>query len=287
MTRILNVLVAVDSETTCTLSEFFKSKGDVSVVGKAEDQENLFSLIDSLNPDLVIMDLKLPDLNGIEVLMQYHGRENAPAFIGVSGQRDVKTIDHAIKYGAKYVILKPFDPEILYGRMKLLTCRCPRYNGTNEITPVYESTKPVHYIFQKSEHDKQVEYEIMKSLYQIGIPSSVKGFNYIKDAVFMVLVDPESILAITKDIYPAIASKYFTSRMNVERAIRHAFTISWERGSAEGKAKVFGKGFGTRIKNAEAISMIASKVEYTMRYKKKRVELARKEQESEPANFMI
>ncbi|HBN86021.1 MAG TPA: hypothetical protein DDZ89_19510 [Clostridiales bacterium] len=287
MSRSLCILIAMDNETTRTLSCFFKSKGDVSVIGKAEDQKSLCNLIDSLNPDLVIMDLMLPQLNGIGVLMQYHGMENAPAFIAVSTQREAKTIDKAIKYGAKYVLVKPFEYEVLYGRLKLLTCRCPRYNGANEMTPVYESTKPVNYIFQKSEHDKQIEYEIIKSLYQIGIPSSIKGFNYIKDAVFMVLVDPECILAITKDIYPAIASKYFTTGMNVERAIRHAFTISWERGTPEGRAKIFGKGFGTRIKNAEAISMIASKVEFTLRQRKKRIELNKREHKDDSVEFMI
>jgi two-component system response regulator (stage 0 sporulation protein A) len=265
MNKPLSIITAVDEEKTQTLFSFFKNKGDVSLVGKAEDRQELCNMIDALNPDLVIIDLVLPEVNGIEVLSDYHWKENAPSFIAVNDGTNSKLSDEAINQGAKYVMVKPFLPEDLYGRMKLLT-RCKPYsNGEKDSNSVQKVKKPVHYIFRKSENDSQIEYEIMKALYQIGIPSSVKGFHYIKDAVFMVLVEPDSIMAITKAIYPAIAFKYFTSKMNVERAIRHAFTISWERGSPEGKAKVFGKGFTGRIKNAEAISMIASKVEYTLR----------------------
>ena len=94
-------------------------------------------------------------------------------FIVVSGQRDAECIDHAIQYGAKYVMLKPIDPEVMYGRMKLLACRCSLYGGTNETAPVYENSGPDHHIFQMSEYDKQIEYEIMKSLYK-SVPLHVK-----------------------------------------------------------------------------------------------------------------
>lgn len=269
MPSTLRILIAADSETTVTLNEYFKKKGDISVLGVAEDGETVCSMINSLNPDLVFMDLMLPGTGGIDVLMQYQGEPDAPAFIVISAVRDSKLIDQAIKFGAKYVVLKPFQPEDLYGRMKLLTCKNPQYSGANETTVVYESTKPIHYFFKKSDYDDIVEFEIMKVLYQIGIPSSIKGFHFIKDAVFMVLVEPSSILAITKDIYPAIAAKHFTTRMNVERAIRHAFSVSWERGTYEGKVKVFGKGFdfSKGVKNSDAISIIATRVEYTLRMK--------------------
>ena len=264
MNKPLSIITAVDEETTQTLFSFFKNKGDVSLVGKAEDRQELCNMIDALNPDLVIIDLVLPEVNGIEVLSDYHWKENAPSFIAVNDGTNSKLSDEAINQGAKYVMVKPFLPEDLYGRMKLLT-RCKPYsNGEKIRTPFKRSkTRPLHLSKIRKRQPNRIRNH--ESVVSNRHTVQRQRLSLHKRRGLHGVGGTDSIMAITKAIYPAIAFKYFTSKMNVERAIRHAFTISWERGSPEGKAKVFGKGFTGRIKNAEAISMIASKVEYTLR----------------------
>lgn len=266
----LRILVADEcKETIVMLTDFINGNDDMEIVATAEDGEDLCKKINRLRPDVVVMDLILPKLDGLEVLKSYSDKHDSPIFFVVSSVANSKITEETFKYGAKYYIMKPFKPEILYRRIQLIVQRDTQYSGTNETSAVYENRRQLRPSPRRMDEKTLIEYEITKVLHQIGIPSSIKGFKYIRDAVYMVLKDWEAITAVTKEIYPVIANKYYTSRANVERAIRHSLDIAWEKGSQEGKIRVFGKGFdfSQKMKNAEAIANLASRVEFILKEK--------------------
>ena len=270
MERLRLLIADENKDSTALIRDYISYKDDMVIVAIARDGESACKMIDEYKPDVVVMELILPYIDGLEILKRYQNKEDSPSFIIISLAGFSRVAEEAFKLDAKYYVVKPFNPELLYKRIKMVAGKRIFDTGINEDSLSYESKKAVTISANKKVDPVYfIEQEITKVLYQIGIPSNIKGFKFIREAILLVLKDDESITSITKEIYPIIAGKFFTSRANVERAIRHSIDLSWEKGSHEERVRIFGKGFEDRIrvKNAEAISVLASKMEFILREK--------------------
>ncbi len=209
-----------------------------------KDGKRLIDTVAKARPDAVIMDVFLPGADAITVMNTL--RTQFPMlvtkFIVVFGFDNPTLESDVMNAGADYFFLRPFD-----------------YDGMSQrILSMFASNK-------QTEHggsSDSLEMRITQTLHQIGVPAHIKGYQYLREAILMSIEDPESINAVTKLLYPGVAKKYSTTSSRVERAIRHAIEVAWDRGDVE----VLNSYFGYTIQsqrgkptNSEFVAMIADK----------------------------
>lgn len=264
----IKVAVVDDNESTVdTLVEILKKDEDIELVGTANDGLGALSLIKEKEPDIMLLDLIMPKLDGLGVLERVQkSRENEmkkiPSFIVVSAVNTEHITESVFELGASYYILKPFEPSTILARVKQVKqVNTPRFVAQKR-TQVYES-KPV-----SLEHN--LESDVTNIIHEIGVPAHIKGYQYLRDAIMMSVNDGEMLNSITKLLYPSIAKQHKTTPSRVERAIRHAIEVAWSRGKMDTIDELFGytvsngKGKPT---NSEFVALIADKIrlEYKMR----------------------
>ena len=167
-----------------------------------------------------------------------------------------KITGKAMALGATYYVIKPFDLEMLVGRLRELT--------ETKVTGFYESKGP-KYVTTKTApvNTEPVEVKVTNLIHDLGVPAHIKGYQYLREAIIMSVLNQEIINAVTKSLYPLLAKKYGTTPSRVERAIRHAIEVAWNRGEIAVHDKIFGytvnsnKGKPT---NSEFIALIADKI---------------------------
>ncbi len=204
----------------------------------------------------------MPHLDGLGVLEKVNSMDisKRPLFIVLSAVGQDKITQRALALGAEYYVVKPFDMEVLVSRIRQLK----NVNQSNVIRSgyhgqdlSYNTPKPVN-----------IEAEVTNIMHEIGVPAHIKGYQYLRDAIMMVVEDLEIINSITKQLYPAIAKEYNTTPSRVERAIRHAIEVAWSRGQIDTIDSLFGytinigKGKPT---NSEFIAMVADKLRLEMK----------------------
>ena len=175
---------------------------------------------------------------------------------------DQTTTQKAIELGADYFVVKPFDIELLIKRIKEIKFHKPNQNSnyfiTREIKPQY-----IELSLDESKKEENLEAFVTNVIHEVGVPAHIKGYQYLREAIMMVVNDIDVLNQITKSLYPQIASKYSTTPSRVERAIRHAIEVAWGRGQQDVVENIFGytisasKGKPT---NSEFIAMIADKL---------------------------
>jgi len=229
------------------LKEYINMQDDMEVVGVAWDGVTGLEIIKSACPDVVIMDMIMPQLDGLGVLEHLNSGDlqSPPVVICLSavGQEDL--IRRAIELGAKYYMVKPFDLGMMVKRIR-------------EVMRKAEPPKPAGAV--KSEN---LEEKISNIFLSIGIPAHIKGYHFLREAIKMVVEDAELINHITKELYPGIAKKFNTTPSKVERAIRHAIDVAWSRGKVENINKLFGYviyGKNEKPTNGEFIALVADKL---------------------------
>ena len=173
-----------------------------------------------------------------------------------------KITQKAITLGAEYYVVKPFDIELLIKRIREIKFYKPNQSSNNFISNNFK--KSYIELSEKDAKDGQnLEALVTNIIHEVGVPAHIKGYQYLREAIMMVVEDIEVINQITKSLYPKIAYKYGTTPSRVERAIRHAIEVAWGRGQQETVEKIFGytisasKGKPT---NSEFIAMIADKL---------------------------
>lgn len=256
----ISVLIADDNKEFCSiLNDYLLNQRDIVVTGIAKDGKEALTLIEEKQPDLVVLDIIMPHLDGLGVLERLHSMdlEKFPRIIILSAVGQDKITQRAITLGADYYVVKPFDMDIFTKRIREM------FNGSqvNELVrrPVAVTTSEVSTV--KGPVD--LETEITNIIHEIGVPAHIKGYMYLREAITMVVNDMELLSAVTKELYPSIAKKYNTTASRVERAIRHAIEVAWGRGQIEAINKLFGytihndKGKPT---NSEFIAIIADKL---------------------------
>ncbi|MGI6113577.1 MAG: sporulation transcription factor Spo0A [Mahellales bacterium] len=254
MMKKIKVLIADDNKDFCDImNEYLSRQEDIEVVGIANDGVEAVDLITNTSPDVIVLDIIMPHLDGLGVLERINSLalENYPKVIVLSAVGQDKITQKAITLGADYYVVKPFDMEIFVRRIRELT--------TKKET---ESIKKIH-VVTKAKGVTSIESEITSIIHEIGVPAHIKGYQYLREAIMMVVNNIELLSAITKELYPGIAVKFNTTPSRVERAIRHAIEVAWSRGRVDTINKLFGytvhdkKGKPT---NGEFIAMVADKL---------------------------
>lgn len=256
----INIVIADDNKEFCNiLSDYLMTKKDLNVVGIASDGIETVNLVKKINPDLLILDIIMPRLDGLGVLEELNkfNSEDVPNVIVLSAVGQDRITKRAIMLGADYYVVKPFDMEILVKRIRQIF---------NNLFPK-DDIKGVNNLKQDNIKVKNtqldLESKITKIIHEVGVPAHIKGYMYLREAIFMVVENIELLSAVTKELYPAIASKYNTTSSRVERAIRHAIEVAWNRGELDTINDLFGhtirnsKGKPT---NSEFIAMVADKL---------------------------
>ena len=271
MREKISVLIADDNqEFSTTLATYLKNQDDMVVVGRAKDGNEALDMISSLMPDVILLDVIMPHLDGIGVLEQINmiKMNKKPICIMLSAVGQDKITRRAIELGAEYYVVKPFDIDLLITRIRELKNYKPAQvnNFISRESTFNTTTSKSPYIDLKnmsSNKDDSIEALVTNIIHEVGVPAHIKGYQYLREAIIMVINDIDVINQITKCLYPQIAEKFHTTPSRVERAIRHAIEVAWGRGQQDVVENIFGytvsaaKGKPT---NSEFIAMISDKL---------------------------
>lgn len=253
----ISVLIVDDNQTLVRLMvDFLARKQDLSVAGTAKDGIEALRLIETLSPDVVLLDIVMPRMDGfsvLEAISRMSGKR--PRVIMVTGLTRDDFIARAMNMGADYYMIKPFDMHTLYARIREVA----KLDG--EIAYAGEESVRV-------QTESSVDEKVTNIFLSIGIPAHIKGYAYLREAVRMVVEDHDVINRITKELYPGIAKRFETTSSKVERAMRHAIEVAWSRGRLDSVNRIYGyKVFSADDKptNGEFIALIADKLSVDQR----------------------
>ncbi len=244
------ILVVDDSqEVREKLSNVLKDMPEIELIGTAANGMCAIDMIATKKPDLVLLDIIMPQLDGFGVMEYLIEHNMMPEVIVISALTQENFIFRALNLGAKYYIAKPFESENIKNRIR-------------DVISLKKGTTPLNFK-QDARPSTSLDEKISSVFISIGIPAHIKGYHFLREAVKMVVENPDSINRITKELYPGIARKFTTSSSKVERAIRHAIEVAWTRGKIENINELFGfKVYGKNDKptNGEFIALIADKL---------------------------
>lgn len=247
----MRVLIVDDNrEFVGLLREYLEKQDDIEVVGVAYNGVEALEAISLTEPDVVVLDIIMPYLDGIGVLegLDKQDQVKRPKIVMLTAFGQESITHRVLELGADYYILKPFDLSILTERLRQLFIKGP------VAAPRVPTVR---------DKEKGQDTKVTSVMHELGIPAHIKGYQYLRDAIILVFDRVDLLSRITKELYPTIAQKYVTTPSRVERAIRHAIEVAWDRGNMEFIQKVFGhtisqsKGKPT---NSEFIAMVADRL---------------------------
>ena len=256
----LNVAIADDNEKMVEiLGRMIEEDKDLTLVGKAHNGEEICNIIKEREPDVVVLDIIMPKMDGLTVMencQHDHMLKKTPAFIVVSAVGQERITEDAFSLGAEYYMLKPFDNQVLLNRIKNLRRRSDRRIREN-VRPSVVTEEPGAY------GTRNLETDVTNIIHVIGVLAHINGYQYLRDAIILAVNDIEMLNSITKVLYPTIAKKHQTTPSRVERAIRHAIEVAWSRGKMDTIDALFGYTVSTgkgKPTNSEFIALIADKI---------------------------
>ena len=232
------------------LSEAIQSEGDMEAIGPAGDGAEALRLCAEEHPDVIVTELVLPKLDGLSLLETLRRSDEPPAPIVVSGFYNDRVVSSCSELGALYFMPKPCDVPTLLTRIRYVAAL-----SRGSAAPASSGIAIV-----PSPREQSLESVVTDVIHEIGVPAHSKGYQYLREAIIITVNDMDAINAVTKVLYPAVAKKFSTTPSRVERAIRHAIEVAWDRGDIETLQRFFGytisniKGKPT---NSEFIAMIA------------------------------
>jgi len=273
----IRVLIADDNrEFADLLFEYLSDQDDMEVVGIAHNGQEVLNQIERLEPDVLVLDIIMPVLDGIGVLERMRLLDVMPPrviMLTAFGQESITR--RAMDLGALYYVLKPFDLDVLLARIRelmhvdILSERVRAVAGAIS-APVAAGMAPASGQHQSAPRlvsipgrTRSLDQLVTGVIHEIGVPAHIKGYQYLREAILMVYGDIEILGSVTKVLYPEIAKKYATTASRVERAIRHAIEVAWSRGNSEAITQVFGYTVSmskAKPTNSEFIAMIADKL---------------------------
>lgn len=253
MQEEIKIVLVDDNKEFCELvKEYLDQQENMRVVGVAYNGLEGLEQIKEHQPDVVILDIIMPHLDGIGVLEELN-RQNAvqsQKIIMLTAFGHEEVTQRVVELGANYYIMKPFDLEKLVDRIQQLMA--PSQQVTTSFSGAALAPKK-----------KDISIRITEIMHQIGVPAHIKGYLYLREAIEMVTKEIELLGAITKELYPMVAKKFNTTPSRVERAIRHAIEVSWERGNTKAINNIFGHSVTTesgKPTNSQFIAKIADKL---------------------------
>ena len=228
-------------------------RAGIDVVDETDSGFDVLTKIKRSTPDVVIIDVWLPSLDAVQVIKKsktlFQNPANIPDFIVISYCSNPNIFAEAIEAGAAYCMGKPFEYATLIERIaRIYKKRQSAYK--NQIMNG----------IQYAQEPSDLESQVTEIIHRIGVPAHIKGYQYLRTAIMMTIEDNDLINAVTKVLYPAVAKKYQTTSSRVERAIRHAIEVAWDRGDIDTLNAFFGYTIQNergKPTNSEFIAMIA------------------------------
>lgn len=249
MEKVKVLLVDDNIQLLESLQDFFSNKNDIEVSGFAEDGQHAIELLRNMHIDVVILDIIMPNLDGMAVLDWLSGNKeiNFPDIIIVSALRHEDIVRITSMKGVKYFMTKPISYEQLYKRII-------------EIRSVKETKKELTGIIAST---LNIDEEITSIFLSIGIPAHFKGYQFLREGVKMMVEKRSNMKNITQELYPIIADYFNTTPSKVESAMRHAINISWTQGKLANINKIFGYdiiNISEKPTNGQFIALIAERI---------------------------
>lgn len=252
----IKILLADDNkEFSDIVCNHLSKQNDMEVLSIAQDGVEAYTMILEDKPDIAILDCIMPHLDGLGVLEKLNNTklEKRPICIIFSAISQEKVTQHAIDLGAEYYIVKPFDLDALVVRIRQLKLQTFVNKPNNIVIDNHFHTLPTY----------NLETRVTNMLHEIGVPAHIRGYNYMREAIIMAINDMDILNYITKELYPSIAKKCNTTPSRVERAIRHAIEVAWNRGKIDAIDNLFGYTINThkgKPTNSEFIALIADQL---------------------------
>ncbi len=242
------VIIADNTEDFCaSLQSALKRANGFQVLGTATDGEQAIKMVQEKHPDVLVLDLMLPKQDGLSVLKAISAMERKPVTLATSRFVTDYVANAAANLGVRYLMLKPCD-------MGTLVAHLEEIRGSSQAPAPRNSTS--------------IETLVTGIIHEIGVPAHIKGYQYLREAIIIAVNDMDVINAITKVLYPQVAKTFQTTPSRVERAIRHAIEVAWDRGDLDTLQRFFGytvsntKGKPT---NSEFIALIADKLQLQLK----------------------
>ncbi len=255
----LNVAIADDNERIVQmLDDVLSKENDVNVVGKASNGKDVYDIIRHKQPDVVLLDLIMPKLDGLMLMSKVNEDQTIkkrPEFIVMSAVGSERMTEDAFRLGAVYYMMKPLNQETVVSQIKSLM---------EPTRQVQKEIKAIPYAEARESYvERNLENDVTAMIHEIGVPAHIKGYQYLREAIILSVQDVEMLNSITKVLYPTVAKKNQTTPSRVERAIRHAIEVAWNRGKMDTIDALFGYTIHTgkgKPTNSEFIALIADKI---------------------------
>ncbi len=252
MDKRASVLVADGSEEFCSaLCNVLQHSDRFQLSGVANDGEQAIRMLEERKPDILVLDLMLAKRDGLSVLKTIAASDHKPAILATSGFVTDYVASAAASLGVMYLMLKPCDMDALVDRLEEIQ--------GGESQKNMQLRKPAQ---------TNIEAMVTNIIHEIGVPAHIKGYQYLREAIIIAVEDMDVINAITKVLYPQVAKTFSTTPSRVERAIRHAIEVAWDRGDLDTLQRFFGytvsntKGKPT---NSEFIALIADRLQLQLK----------------------
>ena len=250
----VRVVVADDNaQLQGMIAEYLRQQSGIEIVGVASNGLEALRLVQAELPDVLICDMIMPQMDGYGVLEQLASMRLAkrPGVIALTALGRDDFITRAINLGACYYMVKPFDFSILAQRVFETA-------GELELADAISSR-----LKKDGGGEENLEERIANLFLTVGIPAHIKGYQYLREAVKMVIDNPDLMGRITKELYPGIAHRFGTTSSKVERAIRHAIEVAWNRGRIEALDEAFGRNvcsLDDKPTNGEFIALVSDRL---------------------------
>ncbi len=249
----IRVMLADDNQSILRLlTDYLSKKEEIELVAAVSDGTEITGAVEAHGPDILVMDIIMPRKDGFMALEELSRMEEVrrPKVIVLTGLSRDDFIMRAIRLGASYYMVKPFDLHLLYNRILEVAGE-----GRETVLEAMPEMQP-----------ESADEQVVNLFLTLGIPAHIKGYAYLREAVHMVMQDRSLLSCITKELYPGIARRFDTSASKVERAMRHAIEVAWSRGRLDTVNKMYGyKLFDPMDKptNGEFISCVSEKIKGT------------------------
>ncbi|MBR5708192.1 MAG: sporulation transcription factor Spo0A [Oscillospiraceae bacterium] len=249
--RISIIIADAGDDFRQVVTDRISREEGIELLGVASDGVEALALVEENAPDVLITDLVLPKKDGLSLIKSVRELEKAPVVIVVSSFANDAAVAEAAALGTYFFIPKPCDVADLFEKVRMIGTRDERLGAGLLAAPKKQS----------------LENMVTEIIHEIGVPAHIKGYQYLRESIIRTVKDMSLMNAVTKALYPMVAKKYSTTPSRVERAIRHAIEVAWDRGDIEVLQRYFGytvsnsKGKPT---NSEFIALISDKLSLSL-----------------------
>lgn len=246
----INVMIADDNRGFCEqLLAYFEDDERINICAVAFNGEQALQKLAEAKPDVLLLDVVMPRVDGIGVLEDMCAKQTIDRVkvIMLSGFGQEEMMRRAVELNAKYYMMKPLEFDVLKNRIISICSKPAPPQAAAAFSPMV----------------RNLDIEVTRVIQQMGVPAHVKGYQYLRDAIILVVEEMNLLGAVTKELYPLIAEKYDTTASRVERAIRHAIELAWDRGNVDMMNRFFGYTVNMdrgKPTNSEFIAMVADRL---------------------------